>query len=254
LPSPYPLPQAGEGKKRRRWVPAFAGMTKLGSRRLAHPSCSSVLLSPSCFCAPCFCGRDCRALALPGSLSAAASRLRKSRAAIAGRMPASSTSAHGRAVGEPRCLLAKSRGHGCPRDRGREGAFFFGYFLLGKQKKVTGRQEGGRNTHGRESVLAKRRKSKQMARAKWIPAFAGMTRVKEAFAGMTARRGMDSRFRGNDGEGLDPGLRRDDERGGFRWNDGEGLDSGLRGNDERGALRRNDAERMDSRFRGNDEG
>jgi hypothetical protein len=25
-----------------------------------------------------------------------------------------------------------------PGDRDREGAFFFGYFLLGKQKKVTG--------------------------------------------------------------------------------------------------------------------
>src|SRR5437868_7971185 len=43
----------------------------------------------------------------------------------------------GCALSEPRSLLAKSRGHGCPRDRGREGAFFFGYFLLGKQKKVT---------------------------------------------------------------------------------------------------------------------
>ena len=46
----------------------------------------------------------------------------------------------GRAPGEPRSLLAKSRGHGCPRDRDREGALFFGYFLLGKQKKVTGDQ------------------------------------------------------------------------------------------------------------------
>ena len=48
--------------------------------------------------------------------------------------------AHGRALSKPRSLLAKSRGHGCPRDRGREGALFFGYFLLGKQKKVTGDQ------------------------------------------------------------------------------------------------------------------
>ena len=39
--------------------------------------------------------------------------------------------------------------------RGAEGAVFFGYFLLGKQKKVTGRQDGGRNTHGCESVIAK---------------------------------------------------------------------------------------------------
>ena len=40
--------------------------------------------------------------------------------------------------------------------RESEGAVFFGYFLLGKQKKVTGRQDGGRNTQGRESVIAKR--------------------------------------------------------------------------------------------------
>jgi len=40
------------------------------------------------------------------------------------------------------------------RGRGAEGAVFFGYFLLGKQKKVTGRQDGGRNTHGRESAIA----------------------------------------------------------------------------------------------------
>src|SRR5215470_13555458 len=57
------------------------------------------------------------------------------------------------------------------RGRGAEGAFFFGYFLLGKQKKVTGRQDGGRNTHGRESAIAQRR----TATSKWIPASAGMT-------------------------------------------------------------------------------
>jgi hypothetical protein len=45
---------------------------------------------------------------------------------------------------------------------------------------------------------------------------------------------MDSRFRRNDGEGMDPGLRRDDEREGFRRNDGERMDSRFRGNDERG--------------------
>src|SRR6185312_11249773 len=37
--------------------------------------------------------------------------------------------------------------------RGAEGAVFFGHFLLGKQKKVTGRQDGGRKAQGRESVL-----------------------------------------------------------------------------------------------------
>ena len=61
------------------------------------------------------------------------------RSAGARRMRARPMSVHGRTVSGPRSLLAKSRGHGCPRDRGREGAFFFGYFLLGKQKKVTGR-------------------------------------------------------------------------------------------------------------------
>ena len=78
--------------------------------------------------------------ALPGPLSAAASRRRKSRAAIAGRMPATSTRAQGCAPGEALRVLAESRGHGCPRDRGREGVLFFGDFLLDKQKKVTGDQ------------------------------------------------------------------------------------------------------------------
>jgi len=38
----------------------------------------------------------------------------------------------------PLRLLAKFAGHGCPANRGREGVFFFGDFLLDKQKKVTG--------------------------------------------------------------------------------------------------------------------
>ena len=87
----------------------------------------------------CFCGRDCRALLFPGSLSAAARRRRKSREAVAGRMPATfdeSTRMCSRR--SPPSLLAEFAGHGCPANRDREGAFFFGYFLLGKQKKVTG--------------------------------------------------------------------------------------------------------------------
>ena len=56
---------------------------------------------------------------------------------VARRMRASPMSVHGRTVSGPRSLLAKSRGHGCPRDRGREGVLFFGDFLLDKQKKVT---------------------------------------------------------------------------------------------------------------------
>ena len=77
----------------------------------------------------CFCGRDCRAL-----LYRVPSRPRRAGAGIAAR-----------SAGARRMRA---------RDRDREGAFFFGYFLLGKQKKVTGRQDGGRRTQGRESVLA----------------------------------------------------------------------------------------------------
>ena len=100
----------------------------------------------------------------------------------------------------------------CER-RGVEGAVFFGYFLLGKQKKVTGRQDGGRNTQGRESVLAKCRRATQ---SKWIPASAGMTASSwiPAFVGMTskhhphptlplkgrAKAKTDSGFRRNDSE------------------------------------------------------
>src|SRR6476646_2896203 len=76
--------------------------------------------------------------ALPGPLSAAARTRRKSREAVAGRMPATSTRAHGCAPGEALRVLAKFAGQGCPANRGREGALFLGYFLLGKQKKVTG--------------------------------------------------------------------------------------------------------------------
>jgi hypothetical protein len=53
-----------------------------------------------------------------------------------------------------RSVLAQSRGHGCPRDRGREGALLFGYFLLGKQEKVTPSQGCEGSSQGRESVLA----------------------------------------------------------------------------------------------------
>ena len=60
------------------------------------------------------------------------------RSAGARRMRARPISAQGCAVSGPRSLLAESQGHGCPCDRGREGALFLGYFLLGKQKKVTG--------------------------------------------------------------------------------------------------------------------
>ncbi len=52
------------------------------------------------------------------------------------------------------------RGMDAPADRDREGAFFFGYFLLGKQKKVTGGHGWRQNTHGRESVIATAPKAK----------------------------------------------------------------------------------------------
>ena len=47
-----------------------------------------------------------------------------------------------------RSVLAQFAGQGCPANRGREGALLFGYFLLGKQEKVTGRQ-GWRTNHTR---------------------------------------------------------------------------------------------------------
>ncbi len=45
--------------------------------------------------------------------------------------------------------------------------------------------DGGRSTHGRESVFARAPKAKE-PESKWIPAFAGMTKEWiPAFAGMT---------------------------------------------------------------------
>ena len=82
-------------------------------------------------------------------------------------------------LGQTRPTVANPRQR---RGRGAEGAVFFGYFLLGKQKKVTGRQDGGRNTHGRESVLGTTPKIKMDSGFRrndgrsWIPAFAGMTK------------------------------------------------------------------------------
>jgi len=72
--------------------------------------------------------------ALPGSLSAAASRRRISREAIAGRMPASSTSAQGCAVGEPLRLLAKFAGRDAGKPRPR-GCPFLGLLSFGQAKE-----------------------------------------------------------------------------------------------------------------------
>ena len=83
-----------------------------------------------------------------------------------------------------RSALAQSPGT-MPGDRGRGGALLFGYFLLGKQEKVTRAHGCARNTTRtwggfRETPKIK---SKDKGRS-WIPAFAGMTRWK-VFAGMT---------------------------------------------------------------------
>ena len=62
-------------------------------------------------------------------------------------------------------------------DRALGGALLFGYFLLGKQEKVTRAQGCAWKTQGCGSVVAK------SAKKNWIPAFAGMTKW-EAFPGM----------------------------------------------------------------------
>ncbi len=69
-----------------------------------------------------FCGRDCRALLFPGPSRPRRAGAGNCREAVAGRMPASSTSVHGRTVGEPRSLLAQFAGR-TPANRGREGVF-----------------------------------------------------------------------------------------------------------------------------------
>src|SRR5215813_748238 len=68
---------------------------------------------------------------------------------------------------------------GATRRASRPGALLFGYFLLGKQEKVT------RSPAGERKALPRTKKAK----------------IK-----------MDSRFRGNDGEDLDSRFRGNDER------------------------------------------
>jgi len=82
-----------------------------------------------------FCGRDCRAVLLfPGPSRPRRAGAGKARRG-ARRMRARSLPVHGRTVSEPRSLLAKSRGHGCPRDRGREGAFLLVTSLWASKEK-----------------------------------------------------------------------------------------------------------------------
>ena len=65
-------------------------------------------------------------------------------------------SAHGRAVGEPRSVLAQSPGMDARRPRPR-GCLSLGYFSLDKQREVTRPPwMADDTTHGRESVVAKR--------------------------------------------------------------------------------------------------
>jgi len=65
-------------------------------------------------------------------------------------MPARSLPAQGRAVSEPRSVLTLVAGQE-PGDRGRGGALLLGYFLLGKQEKVT--RPPGRRTEKHTDVL-----------------------------------------------------------------------------------------------------
>ena len=81
-----------------------------------------------------FCGRDCRALLYPGPSRPRRAGGGKVATAIAGRMPASLPTVHGRTAGKPRNLLAESQGHGCPCDRDLEGAFLW-LLSLCKQRK-----------------------------------------------------------------------------------------------------------------------
>ena len=89
----------------------------------------------------CFCGRDCRALRssrAPLGRGEQAEDL-VARSAIAGRRPATLLLYTDVLSAKP-AACSRSLPAGMPANRGREGALFFGYFLLGKQKKVTGDQ------------------------------------------------------------------------------------------------------------------
>ncbi|HEX7915660.1 hypothetical protein, partial [Rudaea sp.] len=65
------------------------------------------------------------------------------------------------------------------------GCISFGYFSLGKQRKVTRSRDASGKANGRDHI-----KIKNKARSKWIPAFTGMT--------SQAEQELDSRLRGND--------------------------------------------------------
>ena len=138
------------------------------------------------FCAG-FCGRDCRALALQGP-----SRPRRACAGsarrVARRMRASLSSGHGWPVDKPRSTIAKSLGHGCPNDRGREGALLFGYFLLGKQEKVTRAQGCAWKTQGCGSVIARTQRRHQTHPHPTLP-LKGRAKDQSRFRGITGAGG-----------------------------------------------------------------
>jgi len=74
-------------------------------------------------------------------------------------MPARSLPAHGCAVSEPRSALTSVAGQE-PGDRDRGGALLLGYFLLGKQEKVT-RPPGWRTEKHTDVFSRKPKGSKQ---------------------------------------------------------------------------------------------
>ena len=95
-------------------------------------------------------------------------------------MRARSLSGQGWPVSEPPERTRAVGGFFADRDLG--GALLFGYFLLGKQEKVT-RSPGmaSEKAQGRGAGFAKRTKSGELR--SWIPAFAGMTKL--GLVGMT---------------------------------------------------------------------
>ena len=78
-----------------------------------------------------------------------------------------------------RSALAQSPGR-MPGDRGREGALLFGYFLLGKQEKVTRSPGMARETtQGRESVFATAPKVKSKSKDAGFPGLRRDDEMKE---------------------------------------------------------------------------
>ena len=105
-----------------------------------------------------FCGQDGRALLLPGSLSTAArtgGRSPKGRAHDARAFAVGTWTCRQRTSGES---SLQSFGHDAQTTAAARVPLLFGYFLLGKQEKVT-RAPGMayEKTQGRESVLARKR-------------------------------------------------------------------------------------------------